>query len=112
MALNIASYNNQYSTTPLVNAYAWITTLLLDFEFGTGALKVGINVDADSANAGKPPIERLGVSLGQTLAPGVTFPTFAQLMGDPAFAAAFAVIRKALFDALLTDPRLAGSTEV
>jgi hypothetical protein len=42
----------------------------------------------------------------------VTFPTMAQFMSDPAFAAAYGVISKAIYDALLLHPRLAGSVEV
>lgn len=122
MSLQVTSYPDPTSLTPIANAYAWIGTLMLDFRAnggqGGGWLRVDVNRDAADAAALMPAAAAVPVQLGQTLVPAngntpaVTFPTFAQLMADPEFAAAFATIRAKLYTELLTVPAFSGATEV
>ena len=126
MSLQLPTFQDPTRATPIANAYAWISNLVLDFRAnngqGGGSLMVGINASAADAAAIMPAVAGVSVTLGQTLvpanpvatppAPAVTFPTFAQLMTDPDFATAFGTIREKLYTALLQHPAFAGATEV
>lgn len=122
MSLQIPSYPDPTSTTPIANAYAWISNLVLDFRAnsgqGGGSMMIGVNRSAADAAALMPAVAGVAVSLGQMLVPAtgntpaVTYPTFAELMSDPEFAAAFATIRAKLYTPLLSAPAFAGATEV
>jgi hypothetical protein len=124
MALTITTFNNPYSTTPLNNAYVWITFQAIDFFDGTGRIQVAVNSDEASANAGLPPIFSFSVALGEILIPAtenvaaIMFPDLPTLVANAATAATtlslspFDAIRKALYDALLNHPKLSGATEI
>lgn len=119
MSLSVPIYPNQYSTTPLENAYVWINAINLDLVRRTGSLGVFVNVDAASASAGLDPIDAFGVTLGEVQTDGTTFPTLTDILTSAATAAVadgtlspFDAIRKAIYTALLLHPKLTGGTEV
>lgn len=110
MPIQLPTYPNPYSALPLTNAIAWINFLSLDFSAAEphGRLEVSINVDAAAAAAYKQPINKLGFVLGRDFGANHHVPSFAELMADPEFAAAFSVVRSKLYDMLLTLPQFDG----
>ncbi len=106
MALGIPSYPSPFSSTPITGAYAWLSFIALDLFSGQG--RVVFNVNFAETDWSKPPVDQVSVSLGQTLkaatpgdanaeppvaeTPAVAFPSLAELMADPEFAAAYNVI--------------------
>ena len=120
MALSTPTFPNPYSSTPLTNAYAWLAFLALDLSAGQG--RVAFNVHPSEADWSKPPMGQLSITLGQDLnppavggppPPPAVFPTLAELMADPEFAAAYDVIGRKLYEhAAAKVPAFAGSTQV
>jgi len=127
MALGILSYPNPCSSTPMTNAYGWLSFIALDLFQGTGRVVFNINPTADDWD--KPPVAQVSVSLGQTLTPAtpgdpnatppvpateaVTFDTLQELMADPEFAAAYRVIGAKIYQqAAAKVPAFAGSSQV
>lgn len=105
MALSIPSIVNPYdSANPIAPAYAWLSSLGLDLAHGAGQLVLSVHPREDAWMS--QPIARIPVTLGQD------FPTLPELMADPEFAAAYAVIGGKLYAALLDHPQFAGSTIV
>lgn len=107
MALSIPSYPNPYdSANALTNAYGWISSIALDAGTGNGVVSLSIHPSA-AASSTSPPISVVSVSLGQG-----GFPSFADLMGDTAFATAFGTIKAKLENALIDHvTALSGATE-
>jgi len=122
MSLQIENYPDPTSVTPISAAYAWINSLTLDFRAnsgqGAGSIMVGVNRSAADAAALLPAVVGVPVQLGQTLVPAngdtpaVVFPTFAELLADPEFAAAFSTVRAKLYTALLAVPAFASAIQV
>jgi hypothetical protein len=117
MARQIPSFPDpRDKLNPLVDAYAWLSALSLDLASGQGQLV--LNIHPHEAAWQDAPAAQLGMALGQVLGPGpeggppVTFPTLAELMADPDFAAAFAVIGAKLYAAADLHPLLVGAVEV
>jgi hypothetical protein len=118
MALLIPSFPDpRDKANPLVDVYAWISGLSLDLFSNQG--QVVFNVNPNAASWQDRPVDQFGIALGQVLGPGpeggppATFPTLAEFMADPEFAAAFAVIGAKLYAAALaTHPAFAGAVEV
>jgi hypothetical protein len=117
MALILPSYPNPHDPdNPLVNAYAWLAELRLDLFTGQG--QIVFNIHPNAAAWQSKPVDQLGIALGQVLGPGpeggpaATFPTLAELMADPEFAAAYATIGAKLYAIADLHPALAGATEV
>ena len=110
--LIVPSYPDPTATEPAAGALAWIGGLTLDFESTTGQIHVIVHRDGPAAEAAKAPLDRFGIALGEDYGPGSGgAPTFAELLSDPEFAAAFAVIRLKLFtEVLAAHPRLPGAT--
>lgn len=125
MSLQVPSYPDPTSTTPVTNAYAWIASLAIDFVSGAGRVTVWVNRNAASASAALPPVATLDYGLGQVITPAsgstpaVTFPTLTQLLTSAATiqaanpsSAPFDSIRAAVYQALQALPQFAGSTQV
>lgn len=118
MALIIPSYPNPHDpANPLVDAYAWMASLILDLASGQG--QIVLNIHPSEATWQSPPVAQLGIALGQVLGPGpegepaVAFPSLDELMADAEFAAAYATIGARLYAAAVaTHPALAGATQV
>lgn len=113
MSLQVPSYPNPYSETPLTDAYAWFSFLAIDFRTGSSRVVLDINHDADAAAKLFRPVDRVELINGQELAPGVFWTTFQELMQDPAFAAAFETIRARLYaEVVARHPAFAEAIEV
>lgn len=104
MSLNLPSYPSTYSPTPLVDAYAWITYLTIDFKNGGGSVLLEINRDAVAANSGYPPDSALNLPLGQDL------PSLTQMITDNYDA--FQTIRTYIYTKLKDLPAFSGATDV
>lgn len=119
MALLIPKFPNPFDpANPLVNAYGWLAGLSLDLAAGSGRVTIHVNPNSEAWQS--PPITTIGVGLGDLMTPAATaaspptpevrFPSMADLMADPAFAAAYNVIGTKLYTALMTThPALAGA---
>jgi hypothetical protein len=109
MSLLIPEYPNPFQATPASNAYGWISTLALDFTTPIPSGRVALNVHADTAAAlaGAQSIDQPAFVLGVD-----GFPGFGELMHDPEFAQAFAVVRSKLYAAIGRQPLFAGAVEV
>jgi hypothetical protein len=115
MSLIIPNYPDpQDSATPIAGAVAWIGALGLAFDDPTvrGHVLLHVSRTAASAVAYDPPVASMAMGLGQSFAGGGAFPTFAELMADPAFATAFGTIRAKLYAAAkAAHPALADATD-
>ncbi len=125
MALSIPSYTTPYSSTPSTDAYAWSSNIAVDFASGNGRVTVNVHPDEASANAGLPPIDQIGVTLGEVLVPAngdtpaITFPDLTGLIAEAAQAVVdepsltpFDAIRQVIYTNLKNHPKLEGSTDV
>lgn len=111
MALTIPSYPDPRDPDhPLTNAYAWIAALQLDLRGGGGAVVLSIH-PRESAWRGQP-AGVLRVGLGEHLTPGGRFPTLDELMADPEFAGAYAVIGRKLYEQSTKHPLFRDATVV
>jgi hypothetical protein len=117
MARQISSFPSPFDpATPLVDAYAWISGLNLDLFSGQGQFVLNINPNAAAWQS--PPVAQMARATARQLGPGPeggpakTSPTLAELMADPEFAAAYAVIGAKLYAIADLHPALAGATEV
>jgi len=110
MAMNIPSFPIPYSSTPIGNAYAWLSFFSIDLFAGRG--RVVYNVNPTSGDWDKSPVGQISVSLGQEIDGGEHYPTLAELMADPEFAAAYNVIGAKLYQhAAERLPVFAGSSQ-
>lgn len=126
MALNIPSFPDPRDpANPITNAYGFIAEVTFSW---IGESKLTINISPNAAAWTGAPVDQIRVKAGEILAPAqydnwqspdrkvispeVRYPTFEQLMADPEFAQAFAVIGGKLQTALAGHPRLAGATNV
>lgn len=128
MSLQLPSYPDPTNpAVPITDAYAWATSITVDFRAaasgaGGGSMMIGVNRSAAAAAANAPPVGGIPIAFGQTLVPAnpsetppvaaVLMPTFAEMMQDPEFAAAFATIRAKLYGWIAPHPAFAGATEV
>jgi hypothetical protein len=119
MALNIPTFPNPFDpNTPLTNLYAWMSFVAFDVASGSGRLV--INLNPNEAAWPNLPLEQIEITLGQLLQPGdpnaeppvppVTFPTIAELMAIPEFAAAYLTIGGILYQKALDHAKLQGAT--
>lgn len=127
MALSIPVFPNPFDqANPVQDAYAWIAGLALDLFAGTG--RVVLNVHPNAQAWGSQPLMQMSISLGDIIIPAVEgnpnadppispvaavfFPTLGELMQDPEFASAYAVIGGKLYGALKEIPVLSESIDV
>lgn len=105
MALSVPSIADPRNpAVPVVNAYAWLSSLRLDMATNSGAIVLTVNPSEAAWQA--QPIASLSLALGQG-----GMPTLDQLMADVAFAQAFNAIGSKLYALAATHhPDLAGST--
>lgn len=106
MSLRLPSYPDSHYANPLADVYAWVAMISIDFGTGSGRVMVNVHPDAASAAAGKFPLDQVGVTMGRG------FPSLAEMMADPQFAAAFGVIRTKLYDHLKALPAFQGAVDV
>jgi hypothetical protein len=95
-------------------AYEWAAAITFDFAAGDYSLTMNVHPDAESADAGKPPIAQ-SVYFGGQSEPGpdgvtIAMPTGAQVMTD--LASEFAAIKAYLYGKLAAMPSQAGATQV
>lgn len=126
MALLIPSFPDPRDpATPLQNAYAFISEVTFSW---TGQSRLTISVNPNVGAWTGAPVGQVQVRAGEILVPAVyddpvspdrtivtpavTYPTFEELLADPEFAQAFALIGAKLQAPLLNHPRLAGATVI
>ncbi len=122
MALSIPTFENPYDpSTPFQNAYAWTANLALDVFHGLGRITLNVNPN-ENAWQGSP-IGQVSINLGEVLVPAsqdeqgdpvpeVRIKTLLELMTDPEFAQAYAVIGSKLYAEAIKHPKFAGATQV
>jgi hypothetical protein len=125
MSLEIPNYPDPQAPDPIAKAYSWISFLALDFTAPGGRIVHSVHRSAVAAQATPPypPVSQIAIGLGEVLVPAVldadgqvktpavTFPTLAEAMQDPEFAAAWGVIRGKLYAWSRRHPLLAQATD-
>lgn len=116
MALQPPSYPNPFDPSrPEPAAYARIGTVMLRPETGAGNMVVNVKASAAARAAKAPPIDQVAVSLGMDVPgtdPPVRVKTLTELMADPEFAAAYAVVAGKLYGELRKFPAFRDAADV
>lgn len=112
MSLQVPDYPSPYAAAALPAAYAYISTFSVNIDTGQGGFGVVVYTDRPSYAAGRTPVDRIAIAMGDLVAPGVRTRTLAELMSDPTFAAAWNTVASSLLADAQLHPKLAGATTV
>jgi hypothetical protein len=103
LAINIPKYQSVYSNSPVENAYAWMSHIVVDFRRKSGTFRMDIHPHIDDWE--KNPIGQISVSLGDS-SDEENIKTLDQLLQIPEFKQSFEVIAFILYQESLKHPIL------
>lgn len=119
MALIVPSVDNPFDpSSPIPDAYAWLSALSLDLRTGEGT--VALSVHPSEAAKGARPVATMPFSLGEVIRPAdpsasppadeIRMPTLPELLAVPAFASAYETLSAQLYGLLASRvPALSGA---